>query len=155
MKTLFKNAYVLTMNDADDVIKNGCVLVEGGKIAYVGAFKDDLDADDIIDAKGNIVMPGLVNTHHHLYQSMTRAVPGGQDALLFGWLKTLYPIWANLTDEAVYVSTQVGLAELALSGCTDNSDKASDAGADQDGGGAEVVQGSEGNRTDRDRSARC
>ena len=66
--------------------------------------------------------PGLVNTHHHLYQNLTRAVPGGQDALLFGWLKTLYPIWARFTPDHMYVSAQVGLAELALSGCTLSSD---------------------------------
>jgi len=68
------------------------------------------------------VTPGLVNTHHHLYQSLTRAVPGGQDALLFGWLKTLYPIWARFAPDHMYVSAQVGLAELALSGCTLSSD---------------------------------
>ena len=66
--------------------------------------------------------PGLVNTHHHLYQTLTRAVPGGQDALLFGWLKTLYPIWARFGPEEMFVSAQVGLAELALSGCTMTSD---------------------------------
>ncbi len=69
-----------------------------------------------------MVTPGLVNTHHHLYQTLTRAVPGGQDALLFGWLKTLYPIWARFGPEEMFVSAQVGLAELALSGCTMTSD---------------------------------
>jgi cytosine/adenosine deaminase-related metal-dependent hydrolase len=68
------------------------------------------------------VTPGLVNTHHHLYQTLTRAVPGGQDALLFGWLKTLYPIWARFGPEEMFTSAQVGLAELALSGCTLTSD---------------------------------
>ena len=62
--------------------------------------------------------PGLVNTHHHLYQTLTRAVPAGQDALLFGWLKALYPIWARIEPEDIFVSAQLGLAELALSGCT-------------------------------------
>ena len=76
----------------------------------------------VIEAKGCVVTPGLVNTHHHLYQSLTRAVPGGQDALLFGWLKTLYPIWARFGPEEMFVSAQVGLAELALSGCTLTSD---------------------------------
>ena len=74
------------------------------------------------DAAGCVVTPGLVNTHHHLYQTLTRAVPGGQDALLFGWLKTLYPIWARFGPEEMFTSAQVGLAELALSGCTLTSD---------------------------------
>ena len=69
-----------------------------------------------------MVTPGLVNTHHHLYQTLTRAVPGGQDALLFGWLQTLYPIWAKFGPEEMFVSAQVGLAELALSGCSLTSD---------------------------------
>ena len=69
-----------------------------------------------------MVTPGLVNTHHHLYQTLTRAVPGGQDALLFGWLKALYPIWARFSPEEVFTSAQVGLAELALSGCSLTSD---------------------------------
>ena len=75
-----------------------------------------------IDARGCVVTPGLVNTHHHLYQTLTRAVPAGQDALLFGWLKTLYPIWARYEPEDIFVSAQLGLAELALSGCTMSSD---------------------------------
>ena len=77
---------------------------------------------EVIDAAGCVVTPGLVNTHHHLYQTLTRAVPAGQDALLFGWLKTLYPIWARMTPEDMFVSAQLGLAELALSGCTMSSD---------------------------------
>jgi 8-oxoguanine deaminase len=77
-------------------------------------------ADTVLDLRDHVVLPGLVNTHHHLYQSLTRVI--AQDADLFTWLKTLYPIWANLTDEAVYVSTITGLAELALSGCTTSSD---------------------------------
>jgi cytosine/adenosine deaminase-related metal-dependent hydrolase len=76
----------------------------------------------VLHAQGCVVTPGLVNTHHHLYQTLTRAVPGGQDALLFGWLKTLYPIWARFGPEEMFVSAQVGLAELALSGCSMTSD---------------------------------
>jgi cytosine/adenosine deaminase-related metal-dependent hydrolase len=80
-------------------------------------------ADEILDLKGrHVVLPGLVNTHHHFYQHLTRAVPGAQDRELFGWLKTLYPIWANLTAEAVYISAQMAVAELMLSGCTTSSD---------------------------------
>jgi cytosine/adenosine deaminase-related metal-dependent hydrolase len=77
---------------------------------------------EVIEARGSVVTPGLINTHHHLFQTLTRAVPGGQDALLFGWLKTLYPIWARFGPEEIFVSAQVGLAELALSGCTMTSD---------------------------------
>ena len=75
-------------------------------------------ADQVIDLSGHVVLPGLVNTHHHLYQTLTRAVPGAQDVGLFDWLRTLYPIWARMTAEHIRVSTQIGLAELALSGCT-------------------------------------
>jgi cytosine/adenosine deaminase-related metal-dependent hydrolase len=82
----------------------------------------DATGAEVINAQGCVVTPGLVNTHHHLYQTLTRAVPGGQDALLFGWLKTLYPIWARFGPEEMFVSAQVGLAELALSGCSMSSD---------------------------------
>jgi len=77
---------------------------------------------EVVEAKGCVVTPGLVNTHHHLYQTMTRAVPGAQDALLFGWLRRLYPIWARMGPEEIRVSALVGLAELALSGCALTSD---------------------------------
>jgi cytosine/adenosine deaminase-related metal-dependent hydrolase len=77
---------------------------------------------EVVNAQGCVVTPGLVNTHHHLYQSLTRAVPGGQDALLFGWLQTLYPIWAKFGPEEMRISAMTGLAELALSGCTMTSD---------------------------------
>jgi 8-oxoguanine deaminase len=79
-------------------------------------------ATDVIDARGHLVTPGLVNTHHHMYQSLTRAIPGVQNAELFGWLRGLYPIWSGLTPEMVQVSTQVAMAELLLSGCTTSSD---------------------------------
>ena len=92
----------------------------GGVIAAVGVGLQT--RGEVLRAAGCVVTPGLVNTHHHLYQTLTRAVPGGQDALLFGWLKTLYPIWAGFGPEEMFVSTQTGLAELALSGCTLTSD---------------------------------
>ena len=79
-------------------------------------------ADEVLDLKGHVVFPGLVNTHHHFYQTLTRAVPAAQDANLFNWLKTLYPIWARLTPEDIFISTQTALAELALSGCTTAAD---------------------------------
>jgi len=119
---LIRNAdAVVTMNaaraelaGADVHVRDGVILAVGPGLAAPGA--------EVIDAGGCVVTPGLVNTHHHLYQTLTRAVPGGQDALLFGWLKTLYPIWARFGPEEMFVSAQVGLAELALSGCTMTSD---------------------------------
>ena len=112
--------HLLTMDDQRRELGGADVLVRGGEIVDIGP---DLRADvPVIEASGCLVTPGLVNTHHHLYQSLTRAVPGGQDALLFGWLQALYPIWARFTPEHMFTSAQVGLAELALSGCTLSSD---------------------------------
>ena len=113
-------AVVVTMDGARREIAGGDVLLRGGVIAAVGQGLQS--AGEVVEAQGCVVTPGLVNTHHHLYQTLTRAVPGGQDALLFGWLKTLYPIWARFGPEEMFVSAQVGLAELALSGCTLTSD---------------------------------
>ncbi|MCG6558690.1 8-oxoguanine deaminase [Ruegeria sp. 1NDH52C] len=118
---LIRNAdTILTMDadrselvGADILIRDGIVVAIGPNLATMG---------EVHEARGCVVTPGLVNTHHHLYQSLTRAVPGGQDALLFGWLKTLYPIWARFGPEEMFVSAQIGLAELALSGCTLSSD---------------------------------
>ncbi len=118
---LIRNAASLvTMNPAREEIADADVLIRGGTIAAVG--KGLATTGEVIDAAGCVVTPGLVNTHHHLYQTLTRAVPGGQDALLFGWLKTLYPIWARFGPEEMRVSALSGLAELALSGCTLTSD---------------------------------
>ncbi|PHQ98639.1 MAG: 8-oxoguanine deaminase [Marinosulfonomonas sp.] len=112
---------LVTMDDGRREIASGDLRIRGGVIAEVG---QNLAVDDaeIINAKGCVVTPGLVNTHHHLYQTLTRAVPGGQDALLFGWLQTLYPIWSNFGPEEMRISAMVGLSELALSGCTMSSD---------------------------------
>jgi cytosine/adenosine deaminase-related metal-dependent hydrolase len=112
---------VVTMDEARTELRGADVLVEGGVVAAVGQGLDTVGADRW-EARGCVVTPGLVNTHHHLYQTLTRAVPGGQDALLFGWLKTLYPIWAGFGPEHMRVSALIGLAELALSGCTTSSD---------------------------------
>jgi cytosine/adenosine deaminase-related metal-dependent hydrolase len=112
---------VLTMDDARRELAGADVLIRGGVIADVGVGLQAGGAE-IVLATGCVVTPGLVNTHHHLYQTLTRAVPGGQDALLFGWLQTLYPIWARFGPEEMYISAQIGLAELALSGCTMTSD---------------------------------
>ncbi len=118
---LIKNAdVVVTMDGTRREIQGGSIYVKDGVITAVGGTP--AIADQIVDARNCVVTPGLVNTHHHLYQTLTRAVPGGQDALLFGWLKTLYPIWAKMGPEEIFTSAQVGLAELALSGCTMSSD---------------------------------
>lgn len=113
-------SHVLTMDDARQELSGADIIIDNGEIEAVGhGIAGDLPS---IDAAGCVVTPGLVNTHHHLYQNLTRAVPGGQDALLFGWLQTLYPIWSNFTPEHMFCSAQVGLAELALSGCSLSSD---------------------------------
>lgn len=112
---------VATMDDAGSELAASDILIRDGVIAAVGQGLTAPGAE-IIGAQGCVVTPGLVNTHHHLYQTLTRAVPGGQDALLFGWLRTLYPIWARFRPEEIFVSAQLGLAELALSGCTLTSD---------------------------------
>ncbi len=119
---LVKNTAVLaTMDDERREIPNGGLFIRDNVIEQVGPTKElPQTADTILDLTDHVVLPGLVNTHHHLYQSLTRVL--AQDSNLFDWLTTLYPIWANLTDEAIYVSTLTGLAELALAGCTTSSD---------------------------------
>ncbi len=114
---------VVTMDDDRREITDGALLIEGQAIRAVGRT-DELPqaADEVIDCRGMVLLPGLVNTHHHLYQTLTRAVPAAQDANLFGWLTTLYPIWAGLRGQDIYVSAKLGLAELLLSGCTTTSD---------------------------------
>ncbi|MGL5012331.1 MAG: 8-oxoguanine deaminase, partial [Paracoccaceae bacterium] len=108
---LIRNALAVVTMDADRrEIAGGDVLIRGGVIAAVG--QGLVTTGRVVEAAGCVVTPGLVNTHHHLYQTLTRAVPGGQDALLFCWLKTLYPIWARFGPEEMFVSAQVGLAEL-------------------------------------------
>jgi cytosine/adenosine deaminase-related metal-dependent hydrolase len=114
---------IATMDDDRRRISDGALYIEDNVIQQVGS--SDLlpkTADRVISANGMLLLPGLINTHHHLYQTLTRAIPGAQDVELFRWLKTLYPIWAGLTGEAVYVSALVGLAELMMSGCTTAAD---------------------------------
>ena len=108
--------------DTGTEIAGGDVLIAGGVIVAVGPGLAAPEGAEIVRADGCLLTPGLINTHHHLYQTLTRAVPGGQDALLFGWLKTLYPIWARFGPEEMFVSAAVGLSELALTGCTLSSD---------------------------------
>lgn len=114
---------VVTMDDERREIPDGTVLLDGNRIDAVGPTSQLPDsADQVIDLTDHILMPGLVNTHHHYYQTLTRAVPAAQDAELFKWLKTLYPIWTGLTGEAIAISTLVAAAELLRSGCTTSSD---------------------------------
>jgi len=121
---LVTHAELLVTMDADQrCIPEGGLFIRDNVIEQVGPTSElPSAADHTINAQGMIVLPGLVNTHHHLYQTLTRAVPAAQDATLFQWLKTLYPIWARLTPEAIHTSALVGLAELILSGCTTASD---------------------------------
>ncbi|MEC7259560.1 MAG: amidohydrolase family protein, partial [Pseudomonadota bacterium] len=120
-ETLIRNAdAILTMDDSRAELTGADILLRDGVIARVG--QGLTTTGEVLDAAGCVVTPGLVNTHHHLFQSLTRAVPGAQDALLFGWLQRLYPIWARFTPEHMHVSALTGLAELALSGCSLTSD---------------------------------
>ena len=104
-------------------LSNASVFVRDNLIESIGPAADlPQTADEVIDARGHLVMPGLVNTHHHMCQSLTRAIPSVQNAELFSWLQGLYPIWSGLTPEMIRVSTQVAMAELLMSGCTTSSD---------------------------------
>jgi len=118
---LIRNAdTIATMDDARRELRSADVLFCGGQIAALGHGLQTSGL--VVEASGCLVTPGLVNTHHHLFQTLTRAVPGAQDALLFGWLQRLYPIWARFGPQEMFSSAQVGLAELALSGCSLTSD---------------------------------
>jgi cytosine/adenosine deaminase-related metal-dependent hydrolase len=121
---LIHNAHtVATQNDAGDELRDTSVLVRDGLIAAIGpASQMPHTADEVIHARQHLLVPGLVNTHHHMYQSLTRAIPQVQNAELFGWLRGLYPIWAGLTPDMIYTSTQLAMAELLMSGCTTSSD---------------------------------
>ena len=134
---LIRNADLLcTMNPADAPgspgragdnvgaeIRGGGLFARDGVIEAVGPTSElPQDADRVIDMTGHVVIPGMVNTHHHLFQNLTRAVPAAPNAPLFGWLQTLYPIWSHIGPEHIYWSTALGLAELAMSGCTTSSD---------------------------------
>ena len=117
---ILKNVgHCLTMDDAGSEPSGVDILIKDGIISNIS---QGLTGSEFIDCSGCLVTPGLINTHHHLFQTLTRAVPAAQDAALFGWLQTLYPIWSNFTPDHMFSSAQVGLAELALSGCTTSSD---------------------------------
>jgi cytosine/adenosine deaminase-related metal-dependent hydrolase len=127
LQILCNAALVVTMDEQRREIPDGAIVVRNREVVAVGRTKDILReweerADVVTYMRNMVLIPGLVNTHHHLYQTLTRALPAAQDAKLFDWLVTHYPIWANLTSEAVYVSALTGLAELLLSGCTTTAD---------------------------------
>lgn len=121
---LARNADVLvTMDAARREIAGGGLFARDGVIEAVGSTAElPTAADEVIELSGAVVTPGLVNTHHHFYQNLTRAVPAAQDATLFGWLKTLYPIWARMGPDAIRVTATLALAEMALAGATCSSD---------------------------------
>jgi len=121
---LLRHATVLaTMDDERREIADGGLFIRDNVIEAVGPTAElPQMADEVIDLTDHLLLPGLVNTHHHLYQTLTRAVPAAQDVVLFDWLQTLYPIWTGLTGEAIAISTLVGTAELLRSGCTTASD---------------------------------
>ena len=121
---LVKNASLLvTMDEQHREIADGGLFIRDGFIEQVDpSSRLPASADQVLDLSRHVVLPGLINTHHHFYQTLTRAVPAAQDANLFTWLKTLYPIWAGMTPQDIRISTQTALAELALSGCTTASD---------------------------------
>ena len=121
---LVRHATVLvTMDEQRREISDGGLFIRDGFIEQVDTTKNlPDDADEILNLSDHILLPGLINTHHHFYQTLTRAVPDAQNANLFNWLKTLYPIWGRMTPRDIRISTQTALAELALSGCTTASD---------------------------------
>jgi 8-oxoguanine deaminase len=122
---LLKNIHTLvTMDAARREIQNAALFVRDQIIEQVGTTSElPQTADQVLDLRGRyLVLPGLVNTHHHFYQTLTRAIPAAQNCDLFNWLQTLYPIWANLTSRSIFISAQVAAVELLLSGCTTASD---------------------------------
>ena len=113
---------ILTMDDERRELTGYDIRISEGQITEIGQNLVSIGEKNVINAHGCLITPGLVNTHHHLFQTLTRAVPGGQDALLFGWLKTLYPIWSKFGPDEMRISAMTGLAELTLSGCSLSSD---------------------------------
>jgi cytosine/adenosine deaminase-related metal-dependent hydrolase len=115
MKRLYAGGWIVVCDDAGTEHPSGWLLVEDGVVGAAGAGGEP-DADERVELSGAVVTPGLVNTHHHLYQTLTRA--RAQQENLFGWLRELYPVWAGIDAEAEYAAARTGLAELALSGCS-------------------------------------
>lgn len=120
---LIKNARnIITMDQERREIPGGCIYIEGQEIMAIGDDIPYKTADIVMDARNKIVYPGLINTHHHLYQTFTRNIPWAQNCELFDWLITLYDIWRFITPEDVYLSAAVGIGELLKSGCTTTAD---------------------------------
>lgn len=120
---IINSTVLVTMDNQRREIAGGGLFIRDGFIEQVGQTAELPEhADEVLDLSGHIVLPGLINTHHHFYQTLTRVVPAAQNSNLFNWLKTLYPIWGRMTGEDIWISTQTALAELALSGCTTASD---------------------------------
>ena len=113
---------VVTMDGQRREIPGGWVAVTDGFVTAVGEPGREPEADRVIDARGCLVTPGLVNTHHHIFQNLTRSFAPALGGSLFHWLRTLYPVWSRLDEEAAHVSAWIGLAELALGGCTTTTD---------------------------------
>ena len=113
---------LVTMDAERREIRGGWVAIDGGMVSAVGEPGGEPPAERMIDAAGCLVTPGLINTHHHLYQNLTRAFAPALNGGLFEWLRTLYPVWSRLDEEAAYVSAWIGLGELALGGCTTSTD---------------------------------
>ncbi|HEY3315134.1 MAG TPA: amidohydrolase family protein, partial [Bacillota bacterium] len=129
MSLLIKNAsWVITLDDAGRRLKNADIAIDGPAITAIGTGLGEAAAasgrtfDEVIDARGMVVIPGLVNTHHHLYQTLTRNIPATQDIPLFPWLVRLYEVWRELDEAAVEAGALVGLGELLRTGCTTSSD---------------------------------
>ncbi|HED04892.1 MAG TPA: 8-oxoguanine deaminase, partial [Candidatus Fraserbacteria bacterium] len=120
---LIKNIAALIIEAGQPYLRGAYLVIKDGLIAEVGSGPPPPSgADRVLDADGKLVLPGFVNTHHHLCQTLTRAYPPVMDAPLFDWLRKLYPLWAKLDEEAIYLSSLVGMAELLLSGCTTTTD---------------------------------
>src|SRR5213082_710290 len=112
---------VVTMDDAGTELENGSILIDGGAISWVGQGRPPVrEQPDVIDGRGLVAVPGLINTHHHLYQTLTRV--HAQQGGLFDWLRELYPVWATIDEDWERTAAEVGLAELALSGCSTTTD---------------------------------
>ena len=121
---LLKNiGWIYTFNEKNEIIRNGFLLLKGEKIEKIGSAKDPLPpADKVIDLEGAVLLPGLINVHHHFYQNITRAVPKTLKCSLLEWLKYLYALWAFLEPEDIKLATQIAVSELLLSGSTTTSD---------------------------------
>src|SRR5436190_18771013 len=110
------------MDAARTEVRGGWVAIRDGRVAMIGTAGSEPDATETLRANGCLVTPGFVNSHHHIYQNLTRSFAPALNGDLFDWLRTLYPVWSRLDEEASYVSAWIGLAELALGGCTTTSD---------------------------------